>query len=219
MLLPMSWPDLSSISVRIRAKACSLCSVVLMHIIARRFLRLHKWIDNFGAANEAMTSTKDSVPKLLETAKFSFFGLYFLMEMFTITDVMGLTKSDIGPWLVVESNRMWFIGLVFSILHSCCEGLLVRRQGSKQRQIASEKPRKGRNEREKQLTISDGSARKGMPYKQLVIDSCDLVIPGAVIEVIAFSPLSVGIAMALSTVLQISDMWPKIQGQATSQKK
>jgi hypothetical protein len=163
-----------------------------------------------------MSSSKPGVAKLLETAKFSFLGLYFLMEMFTISDAMGLTKLSMGGWLVVESNRVWFYGLILGILQAIWEGLFVVEE---QRQLVSEKGKSGKKESKEKKVVSSGPRRKGLPYKQLVIDSCDLFIPGAVIQVIPFSPLVVGLAMALSTLLQISDLWPKIQAQASSAQK
>jgi hypothetical protein len=182
---------------------------------ARRFLRLHKWIDNFNAAATAMSSSKSGVAKLLETAKFTFLGLYFLMEMFTITDVMGLTKLSLGGWLVVEGNRMWFYGLILGILQAIWEGLFV----VEQQKLVSVKGGKGKKNSDEKTVVSSAPRRKGLPYKQLLIDSCDLFIPGAVIQVIPFSPLVVGMAMAVSTLLQISDLWLKIQAQAISAKK
>jgi hypothetical protein len=161
-----------------------------------------------------MSSSKSGIPKLLETAKFTFLGLYFFMEMFTITDVMGLTKSEIGPWLSVEGNRMWFYGLVLSILQALYEGLLVPVVEDTK---SSEKAKKGKQD---SVAVSAESGRRGLPYRQLAVDSLDILIPGAVIQVIPFSSLVVGVAMALSTLLQIGDMWPKIQAQAmtTAQK-
>lgn len=160
-----------------------------------------------------MSSSKTGIPKVLETAKFSLLGLYFLVEMLTITDIMGLTKLPAGPWLIVESNRMWFYGLIFGILQAIWEGLFVAVE-DKQQRVVSEKGKRGKKVSAQMKMVSSGPKKKGLPYKQLLIDGCDLFIPGAVIQVIPFSPLVVGIAMALSTVLQISDMWPKIQGQA-----
>jgi hypothetical protein len=55
-----------------------------------------------------------------------------------------------------------------------------------------------------------------LPYKQLVIDGCDLFIPGAVVGWMPFSPLTVGVAMAISTLLQLGDMWPRIQAQTAA---
>ena len=220
MLLRMSRQGLNSIYVRLRANIGELGALeVLTNRTARRFLRLHKWIDNFNAAAAAMSSSKSSVPKTFETAKFSFFGLYFLMEMFTITDVMGLTNLEIGPWLVVESNRMWFIGLIFSVLQAIWEGLFAAAEGDRQRQLVSEKGKKGKKEATGKMAISSGSQKAGLPYKQIISDCCDMTIPGSVIQVIPFSPFVVGLAMALSTVLQLSDMWPKVQAQAAAQKK
>ena len=163
-----------------------------------------------------MSSSKSSIPKVLETAKFSFLGIYFLVEMFTITDVMGLTKLPSGGWLVVESNRMWFYGLILGILQAVWEGLFVVET---QQQLVTEKGRGGKKKPAEKAMVSSGPKGKGLPYKQLVVDGCDLFIPGAVIQVIPFSPLVVGLAMALSTLLQISDLWPKIQAQATTAQK
>lgn len=159
-----------------------------------------------------MSSSKSGVPKLLETAKFTFLGLYFFMEMFTITDAMGLTKTEIGPWLTVESNRMWFYGLVLSILQALYEWLFVPVEDTK----PTEKAKDGKRV---SVPVSNGPGRRGLPYRQLAVDGLDLLIPGAVIQVIPFSPLVVGMTMALSTLLQLGDMWPKVQAHAVATQK
>jgi hypothetical protein len=160
-----------------------------------------------------MSSPKPGVPKLLDTAKYTFLGLYFFMEMFTITDVMGLTRLESGPWVVIESNRFWFYALMCSMLSAVWEGLFA---GEKQQRLVAEKEKKkGRKESAEKRVVSSGPKR-GLPYKQLVIDGCDLFIPGAVVGWMPFSPLTVGVAMAISTLLQLGDMWPRIQAQTAA---
>ena len=164
-----------------------------------------------------MSSSKPSIPKLIETAKFTFLGIYFFAEFVTITEIMGLTKHPAGPWIVVESNRMWFYALVLSILQAVWEGLFVVEEDKQQRLVAEKEAKTGKGGKKasaQKVVVSDGPKTKGLPYKQLLSDGLDLLIPGAVIQVIPFSPLVVGIAMFTSTVLQLSDMWPKVQAEA-----
>jgi hypothetical protein len=186
---------------------------------ARRYLRLFKWIDNFNAASRAFTSSKPSTPKMLETAKFTFLAIYFFMEFISITEVMGLTNHSAGPWLIVESSRMWFTGLVFSILQTLWESMFAVGD-DKQQQLVADKAKKSSARSEKKAVVASGPKSKGFPLKQLVIDGLDLLIPGVVIQVFPFSQLVIGIAMTISTVLQLTDMWSHVQmASKPSQKK
>jgi hypothetical protein len=184
------------------------------HKPGRRFLRLHKWIDNFNVASTAMYSSKPRIPKLLETGKFNFLGLYFLMELLTITDVMGFTKLEWGPWLVVESHRFWSYGLLCSILLAVWEWYFVGEDEEKRRLVVEKEKKKGTKGSLDKKVANSGPKKRRLPYKQIVIDGCDLFIPGAVVGWLPLSALTVAVAMAISTVLQLTDMWPKIQAQA-----
>lgn len=69
---------------------------MLMEFTARRFLRLHKWHGCFGSAYDASTrSDVGGLEKLLEVAKWSFTGLYFLLEMPTIV------STHISVWTLM----------------------------------------------------------------------------------------------------------------------
>lgn len=56
---------------------------------ARRFFRLHKWIDHFTLATEKFNSTNEenAMLKLLHVTKNGFLGVYFFMEMGTIVSL------------------------------------------------------------------------------------------------------------------------------------
>jgi hypothetical protein len=52
---------------------------------ARRFFRLHKWIDHWGVAQEKFNAQEDdAVLKMLDVTKNGFLGMYFFLEMGTI---------------------------------------------------------------------------------------------------------------------------------------
>lgn len=53
-------------------------------------------------------------------------------------------------------------------------------------------------------------------YRQILIDGCDLFIPGAVTGWIPIETLSVGVFMSISSVLAMGGMWPKIQASAAA---
>jgi len=138
--------------------------------------------------------------------KFTFLGLYFLLEMFTITDVMGLTNLEWGPWLVRQGNLFWFYGLACSLLLGIWE-IWFGEEVEEAKTGAGEKDgvKKGSAEKE----VVEKRAERDLPYKQIMIDGCDLLIPGAAVGWLPYSPLTISVAMSISTVLSMSDMWAK----------
>lgn len=152
---------------------------------------------------------------MLEAIKFMFLGLYFLTEMLTITDVMGLTSMEWGPWLVKQGNQFWFYGLVCSLLL----GNLNMFFGPGPKPDAEpEKPTGVKEVKEKEGEVA-AEAVDDFSYSQTLIDMCDLVIPGSNLGWTPLSPLFVSVAMSISTLLALFSMWGKIHSQAATQSQ
>lgn len=71
--------------------------LILMILIARRFFRLHKWIDHFSLASEKFNNEQEenAMVKFLDVTRNGFLGTYFFMEMGTI--VSKLTPPSSPP--------------------------------------------------------------------------------------------------------------------------
>ena len=52
--------------------------------LGRRYFRLLKWQPCWNSAYQAITREQPASKKLLEVTKWSFLGMYFFLEMFTI---------------------------------------------------------------------------------------------------------------------------------------
>jgi len=54
---------------------------------ARRFFRLHKWVDCWSTAQTQASAEQDDIRKILSVAKSSLLGMYFFLEMTTIVRI------------------------------------------------------------------------------------------------------------------------------------
>lgn len=97
-------------------------------------------------------------------------------------------------WVLFEAHKFWFYSLSLSLLGSLWM-LIVADKGRGERKVISG-------------TISSPWA------KRLVIDGCDLLIPGSMLGWIAVSPMVVGMSMVVSTLLAAQDIWERAQIQA-----
>jgi len=167
----------------------------------------------------------DSIPRLLEVMKWGFLCIYFFLEMSTITNVMGITSTTWGPSAIRESNKFWFYALVTSIILSLYEFWTIRFQ-SPTPDVKVPKETQGTNEKSPEIKVDNSAldnqflaereGKRKQIYKQLVMDGCDLVIPGAAVGWISADPVTVGVAQSISTILAMRDMWIKIQSNASN---
>ncbi|KAK4940640.1 hypothetical protein LTR10_019270 [Elasticomyces elasticus] len=178
-------------------------------------------------------SDVDNIKVVLTVAKFSLLGMYLFLEMFTLTDAMQITKTSWGPTIQLEALKFWFYSLAVSVVLGVYE-LVVLEFGSS----ASPAHANGTNsshveEKASQATITVKSAGKESTtvvvqpkstlvardlramkrqklVKQIVADSCDLLIPGAVVGWVPLGPVPVGVAGSISAVLGGSDVWARV---------
>lgn len=74
--------------------------------IARRFFRLHKWMDHWSIAQEKFNAQEnDAVVKLLDVTKNGFLGVYFFLEMGTIVGLNPYPSSLIDMLLLGWGSR------------------------------------------------------------------------------------------------------------------
>jgi hypothetical protein len=54
------------------------------------------------------------------------------------------------------------------------------------------------------------AAKRRSTYRQLIIDGCDLLIPGAAVGWLALDPITVGVAGTISALVGGSDAWARV---------
>jgi hypothetical protein len=54
------------------------------------------------------------------------------------------------------------------------------------------------------------AAKRRSTYRQLIIDGCDLLIPGAAVGWLALDPITVGVAGTISALVGGSDAWTRV---------
>ena len=204
---------------------------------ARRFFRLFKWIDCWNIAysqfdsksdaNDGKINVKraqapqDSLHFLLVFAKWSLLGVYLFLEMFTIVDAVTGTWR---PWAVtaqLESLKLWFYALSVSVVLDLYEIFVVypelatspaTKPGAAAEKPASERARENKNEEANPDTqaVSTRAAKRRALYRQLVIDGCDALIPGATVGWLGLDPVTVGAVGTISAIVGGSDAWVRV---------
>jgi hypothetical protein len=138
--------------------------------------------------------------------------------IFFKTNVMGITATTWGPQIAQESAKFWFYAIATSILLSLYQVFFVvtptRTAEKVVSQTTDEKSTAPLAEKTPQA-----NSRSTEIYRQLLIDGCDLFVPGSVVGWLPTEPLTVGIFMSISSILAMSSMWPKIQANAAAAAK
>jgi hypothetical protein len=105
--------------------------------------------------------------------------------------------------VLVEAYKFWFYALALSIVGALW-GLLFA-SGSASVGKAQQDEKKGGSSKERK----DGGS--GPLMKRIVVDGCDLLIPGVFLGWIQVSEVVVGMAMVVSTLVAGRDIWIKAQ--------
>ncbi|CAK3925622.1 hypothetical protein DOTSEDRAFT_177660 [Lecanosticta acicola] len=222
--------------------------------LGRRYFRLLKWYPCWSNAYRSIVfiqnsedTTKPPLRTALEVCKGTFLGLYFFLEMFTISNAMGATSFSWVPRVQQEANKCWFYALVFSILLSLYElwtspekersATKLSATPSSSSSSGSVTPSGARTPvdgttDEKEFSgsstdvgsesastapsvVSTSSTKSASKlYSQLLIDTCDLFIPGAAVGWIPAGPIVVGTASTISTTVAGRQIWKRVQQNA-----
>jgi hypothetical protein len=131
------------------------------------------------------------------------------------SNTMGVTKFEWGPRLELEANKFWFYSIAFSILvslYTLIQAFFVPKSTS----AATEKTSPEIN-KEASSSEANPTVQKEVSYvalsKQLVVDSCDLLIAGSSIDWILANDVTVGTAYIISSTLAGRDIWNRVQAQ------
>lgn len=109
------------------------------------------------------------------------------------------------PWeerVMREANQFWFYALSLSLL-GAIYALLSPPKASKSQ---DEKKKKGK----KTETAAPTTVNSSALVKQIVVDSCDLLIPAELLDWYPTGDLVLGVTMVLSTLLTGQDIWSRV---------
>lgn len=121
-----------------------------------------------------------------------------------------------------EANKSWFYALLFSILVSLYELLILQipKPIKSEKQASAEgngSTSKG-EVKEKSTAPSSVSSlsdrERNRIWAQLAIDCNDLIIPGSAVGWISAGPIFVGTCSTISTVLAGRQIWNRVQERA-----
>ena len=124
-------------------------------------------------------------------------------------DAMGIWSTEWAPKLFVEAMKFWFYSISFSIVLNL---VLLFSNWSRSATSSKKAKRRGKNSKaEVDAQVKQRSVLEQGLLKKLVIDCCDISIPGFTIGWFAVSSGIVGILGTVSTVLASSDIWERVQ--------
>jgi hypothetical protein len=109
--------------------------------------------------------------------------------------------------VIVEAYKFWFYALALSIVGALWGLLFARGSASGCASVdkAQQDEKKGGSTKKRKV---EGS---GPLMKRIVVDGCDLLIPGVFLGWIQASEVVVGMAMVVSTLVAGRDIWIKAQ--------
>lgn len=155
----------------------------------------------------------------IDLAKWTCFGLYFVLEDLTIvrapvsgknwtaltTEQLHAMGVYLVPWeerVMREANQFWFYALAFSLL----EALYALSSRTTSQGRNGKKKRTGRKTEKAVSGAVDSSAL----VKQIVVDGCDLLIPAELLDWMPTGDLVLGVTMVVSTVLTGREIWRRV---------
>jgi hypothetical protein len=127
---------------------------------------------------------------------------------------MGIWSTQWTRDVYVESNRFWFYALSLSLLGSIWAVFFSAGSQSPASPSSSNKETLSEKEKQQQQQPQQQqrSGKNLTPIvKRIVVDGCDLLLPGSFLGWIGASPMQVGVAMVVSTLVASQDIWIKAQ--------
>lgn len=108
------------------------------------------------------------------------------------------------PWardIQTQAYKFWFWGLAMSVIGGVWSLLFSNNDTNSQSK---------KNENEKATPPSTMASKTLM--KRVIVDGCDLMIPGSSLGWISMGSEIVGMLMVLSTVVSMGDVWRRANG-------
>ncbi|KAG9228174.1 peroxisomal biogenesis factor 11 [Amylocarpus encephaloides] len=184
--------------------------------LGRRYFRPGKIVPAFTASASAFhkpPGTSISLLNLLDSTRWLCQGLYILLESFTLLDAMGVCDHEWADWLFIEGQKFWFYAIFHGVVIGLLELLMVNSTPiavPTKTKESSKTEEDEKNELEQKSQIQRNRRLKVM--KQLVVDGCDLFVPGPSTGWLVVSSTKVGVLMTVSSVVAGTDIWERVQG-------
>lgn len=131
---------------------------------------------------------------------------------------MGVTAFEWGARVQHEANKCWFYALVVSIVLAGFE-LILLSQGPTKEDITEKSEKKDKKKAKPKASALEKVSKpaRSKILMQLIIDCCDLLIPGAAVgwtSAPLAAPLVVGVASTISTTVAGTQIWKRVQQTA-----
>lgn len=148
----------------------------------------------------------------------TFNGLYLLLEAVTIIDAMQIDSFSIWGTeyeavLRIESQRCWFFTLLFSAVASvvCLSRNLPELKAAQLSRLNSSPGDKNTAvEERKKREKAKGSEKAAWAHlRKLIASVLDLLLPGSFLGWIHAEPLTVGLAMMITSILTGFEVWER----------
>ncbi|KAJ5732226.1 hypothetical protein N7493_003707 [Penicillium malachiteum] len=187
--------------------AVQLTTAKLQLALTRRFFRFFGFLDSFQRVSTLLTNGGvGSVAGWLELAKWTCFGLYFVLEDLTILHAMGVYAVPWEARVMREANTFWFYAISLSIAGSLY-GIFFPAATEPAKKPQTEKGKKENDE--KVAASAPRTSNTPALVKRIVVDSCDLLLPAELLNWMPTGDLVLGVTMVLSTILTGSDIWAR----------
>ncbi|KAJ5758502.1 hypothetical protein N7520_005658 [Penicillium odoratum] len=190
----------------IGSTAVRLTTAKLQLALTRRFFRFFGFLQSFEQVSTLLTSGGiGSVARWLDLAKWTCFGLYFVLEDLTILHAMGVYAVPWEERVMREANTFWFYALSLSLAGSVYSLLF---SGAAEKI----KSKDGKKEKNNEKTVEKPAPRvdTSVLMKQIVVDGCDLLLPVSLLGWYHPGDLVIGGTMVLSTLLTGSRIWAQV---------
>jgi hypothetical protein len=126
---------------------------------------------------------------------------------------MGIWTTTWAAGLFVEAMKFWFYSLILGVI----VGVLQLYQLYMEPVVISEKKTEiGEKSKENEkmiqmMEITERKEKRTKIIKKIVVDGCDLFIPGSTTGWMVVSTANVGMLSVVSTVLAATDIWTRVQ--------
>ncbi|KAK5805820.1 hypothetical protein VI817_000078 [Penicillium citrinum] len=184
--------------------AVRLTTAKLQLALTRRFFRFFGFIESFQRVSTLLSKEgMGSVAGWLDLAKWTCFGLYFILEDLTILHAMGVWAVPWEERVMREANTFWFYALCFSLAGTLYA--LLSAGPSETRGRGGKKKNTRKSEK-----MAASKAVSSALWTQLLIDGCDLLIPAELLNWMPTGDLVIGSTMILSTLLAAGSIWDRV---------
>jgi hypothetical protein len=126
---------------------------------------------------------------------------------------MGIWTTTWAADVFVEAMKFWFYSLILGVI----VGVLQLYQLYMEPVVISEKKTEiGEKSKENEkmiqmMEITERKEKRTKIIKKIVVDGCDLFIPGSTTGWMVVSTANVGMLSVVSTVLAATDIWTRVQ--------